>query len=178
MQGVVATRRQVTIDRDQILHAAHLAREHDALVLEPQLLRLPRALQRGGDERLTRHHRRIPRLRQAPVLVHHAREELGIEAAPVHPDANRLGVAACELDHGGELLVAPGTAAYVAGIYPELGERFGARGVLREQSMTVEVEIPDQRHFDSGAFELLPYMRHRGRGFGIVDGYPDKLRSC
>ncbi len=80
------------------------------------------------------------------VLVHDARQQRLIEAAPVHADAHRLAVAAGDLDQLRELLVAPGTFADVARIDAQLVQRFGARRIVGEQLVAVEMEIADQRH--------------------------------
>ena len=90
---------------------------------QSQRLRLARAFQGRRDERPARHDARILRLRRLRVLVHHPREQLLVEAAPVHADAHRLVVAAGELDQRGELVVALRAAPDVAGIYPQLRER-------------------------------------------------------
>ncbi len=64
------------------------------------------------------------------VLVHHPREQVGVEAAPVDADAHRLAVLERLLDHRRELRVALAALAHVAGIDPQLGERAGAVRVL------------------------------------------------
>ena len=53
---------------------------------------------------------------RARVLVHHPRQQVLIEAAPVDADAHRLLVPAGDFDHLGELRVALAAAADVAGI--------------------------------------------------------------
>jgi len=39
----------------------------------------------------------------ACIIVHHAAQQVRIEATPVHADAHRLAVSACAFDHGREL---------------------------------------------------------------------------
>ena len=60
------------------------------------------------------------RLGQSGVVVHHLREQIGVEAAPVDADANRLVVARGDLDHLRELAVALVALAHVAWIDPVL----------------------------------------------------------
>ena len=61
------------------------------------------------------------RLGPLRVGVHDARQHRLVEAAPVHADAHRLVVAAGELDDGGELRIALGARAYIAGVDAKLG---------------------------------------------------------
>ena len=93
------------------------------------------------------------------VLIHHAREQLLVEAAPVDADAHRLAVADRALDHGGELLVALRAAADVAGIDAVLGERLRAIRILRQQLVAVVVEVADQRHVAAARVEPLADAR-------------------
>jgi hypothetical protein len=91
---------------------------------------VPCALQGGGDQRVARHHRSFRRLRQARVLVHHAREQFRVEATPVDADAHRLAVATGKFDHGRELIVALGATPDIARVDAELRQCLGAGGML------------------------------------------------
>src|SRR6185503_9075472 len=111
------------------------------------------------------------------VLVHHARDQFRVEAAPVDADAHRLAVAAGELDHGRELFVAFRAAPDVARVDAQLGQRLGTRRVLREQAVTVEMKIPHQRRIDAHGVEPLADRWHRGGGLGVVDSDAHDLGS-
>jgi hypothetical protein len=146
-------------------------------VRQTEAFGLPRALERRSDERLARHDGGVLRFGQPRVLVHHAREQLGIEAAPIHADAHRLGITAREFDQRGELIVALGAAAHVAGVDPQLGKGLRAGRMLGKQAVAVVMEIPDERHVDSRLIEPFPDVRHRRRGFRIVDRDAHELRA-
>ena len=144
MQRVVAARREIAIDGDQILHAADLARDDDAIV-RPS----PSSSARSADSsaettsasRMTSFASSgCARLR---VLVHQARQQILIEAAPVHADAHRLGVAAGDFDHFGELRIALAAATDVAGIDAVLRQRLGAGRMRLEQAVAVEMKVAD-----------------------------------
>ena len=177
MQGVIAARRKFTVDRDQILHPAHLARQHDPLARESQAFSLARAVECRGDQRFARDHRCRGRFREPRILIHHARQQLRIEAAPVDADAHRLPVAARELDHRRELVLALRAATDVARIDAQLRQRLRARRVLGEQPVAVEVKIPYQRHIDAHPVQPLPEARHLCRRFRIVDRHAHDLRT-
>src|SRR6185503_20894316 len=81
------------------------------------------------------------------------------------------------LDHGGELLVAPGAAADVAGVDAVLGERLRARRVLREQLVPVEMEVADQRHAAADRVEPIADAGHGRRRLGRVHGDAHQLRA-
>ncbi len=141
VQRVVAARGERAVDADQVLHGRDLAREHDALGRQADVAREGRALERRGDERLAHHLLGLLRRGRAGVLVHHPREQLLVEAAPVDADAHRLAVLDRLLDQGRELVVALRAVADVARIDAVLVERDGALGNLGQQLVAVEVEV-------------------------------------
>ena len=116
MERKLGPRRQHGIDRDQILHRAHLCREHDAVGPEPDLHGTVCAQQRRLYDRLVHHRARVARLRERRVLVHQPREQVLIEASPIHADPHRLAVTERDLDDLGELLVALVLETDIAGI--------------------------------------------------------------
>jgi hypothetical protein len=116
MQRVLAARGEVAIDSDQVLHSADLARDHDTVATEAEFHRALRGVERRHDQRLAHDFVRVERLLALRVLVHHAGQQILIEAAPVHADAHRLGVAARDFDHLGELRIALAAATDVAGV--------------------------------------------------------------
>jgi hypothetical protein len=115
------------------------------------------------------------RLRALRVLVHQAREQLLVEAAPVDADAHGLGVPAGDRDHRRKLLVAFRAAADVAGIDAVLRERAGAFRVLLEQLVPVEMEVAHERYVASRGVQPLADRRDRGRRFDGVDGDAHEL---
>ena len=143
---------------------------------EPQALGALGAVERRHDDRFAHHIERRQGRRQLGVLVHHAREQVLIEAPPVDSDPHRLLVGAGGLDHLGELRIALRSAADVARIDPELRERLRTVGMSLEQLVPVEVKVADQRGCDALGVQTLADTRHGGRGFVIVDGDPNQLR--
>ncbi len=135
-----------------------------------------RAANRRRDERFAHHVRGIERIRRLRVLVHHAREQVLVEAAPVDADANRLAVVDCPFDHHRELRIVPAAPADVAGIDPVLCQRARAIREIAEELVAVEMEIADQRHVASERVEPLANGRHGRRGFGGIDGDAHQFR--
>ena len=88
VQRVIAPSRQVTIDSDQILHAADLRAENDLVAGKPVAFRGGGRLERTDDDRVQRNRASIQRLRQKVVLVHHPRQQSAVERSPVHTDAH------------------------------------------------------------------------------------------
>jgi hypothetical protein len=170
------TRGQVAVDPDQVLHAAHLARQHDAIAWQPEAFGALRTLQRGGDQRFAHDGRGIQRPGARGVLVHQPREQLLIETAPVHPDAHRLAIPAGQLDQDGELLVALRAAADVAGVDAVLVQRLRAGGELAEQLVAVEVEVAHQRHRHPHADQVVADRGNLRGCFRRVDGDAHDLR--
>ena len=113
---------------------------------EPELLGAARAFECRDDQRLPHDVRRIDRFGAAGVLVHHPREQVLVEAAPVDADADGLAVSAGDLDHLRELRVALAAAADVARVDPVLGERCRAAWMLAQQLVTVEVKVAHDRN--------------------------------
>ena len=103
------------------------------------------------------------------VLVHQAREQLLIEAAPVDADAYRLGVLQRQLDDLRILPVALGLEADVAGVDAVLVERLGAGGVVAEQRVAVVVEVADEGHAHAHLRETVADVGHRLGGLVAID---------
>ena len=109
------------------------------------------------------HLARIPGLGARGVLVHQAREQLLVEAAPVHADAHRLIVLQRDLDDVGELFVALVAEADIAWVNAIFRERFRACGMLRQKLVPDIMEIADERHGHAELGELVADMGHRRR---------------
>ena len=112
----------------------------------------------------------------AGVRIHHLGEQVLVERAPVHANADRLAVVDRNLHDGAEILVAP-LAADVPGIDAVLGQRARRLGILGEQQVAVVVEVPDDRDIDAGAKDPARDLRHGGGGGIVVHRHPDELRS-
>ena len=78
------------------------------------------------------------------VRVHHLREKILIERAPIHSNPDGLVVIERDADDRSKVLVAA-LAADVARIDAILRERLGTGRVLGEQQMPVVMEIADDR---------------------------------
>jgi hypothetical protein len=100
------------------------------------------------------------RRRELAVRVHHARQELRIERAPVHADAHGLAVLDRLLDHRRELVVALRAVADVARVDAVLVEHDRALRHLREELVAVEVEVADERDLHVHRVEAPADLRH------------------
>ena len=177
VQGEIAARGQVAIDRDQFLHAADLGAEHDTLRRQTEVHGTMRGIQRGADQRLTHDSSRIPGFGAQGVLVHQLRGQRLVQRAPVGADAHRLRILDRELDQLRELGVALLAEADVARVDPVLAQRLGARGLVGQQGVSVVVEVADDRNRDPHHRQLVDDARHRGGGLGIVHGHPHQFRA-
>ena len=101
--------------------------------------------ERGGEHRLDVDVLGRERRRGAGILIHHLREQVLIERAPVHADTHRLPVLHGQLHDRPEVLVAQ-LAADIPWIDPVLVQRARAVGVAREQQVPVVVEVTDDGH--------------------------------
>ncbi len=177
VQRIVAAAGKLPVHGDQILDAAHFAREHDAISGQTQAFSARRRFERRGDEGLPRYGVGIDRFGGARVLVHEPRKQLLIEAAPVDADSHGLVVAAGHLDQGRELLVALGTPPDIARVDSVLCQRPRAIGVLGEELVPVEMEIAHQGHVATQGVEPLADARDLRRRLGGVDGDPHDFRT-
>src|SRR5437763_7011228 len=81
VQRIVAAARELPVHGDQILDAAHLAREHDAISGETQGFRSRRRVERRVDQRLPRYRVGIAGLPCPRVLVHRRTDPVLLAAA-------------------------------------------------------------------------------------------------
>ena len=137
----------------------------------------PCRLDRRHNDRAVHDLLRLERFHQLRVIVHHARQQLLIKAAPVDADAHRLVVLRGGFDHQRELAVVLVALAHIAGVDAVLAERLRAGRVLGQQAVPVVVEVADQRHVDAHAVELLADVGHGRRSVGRVDGDAHHLRA-
>src|SRR5215470_2569931 len=171
VERVVGAWRELSIDVHEVLHARDLGGEDDASMREAGLLGQLRGLDGALDHGVHGHIACAQRLAQLRVRVHHAREQVLVEAAPVDADAHGLAVVDGHLDDGVEVVVVV-LAPDVARIDAVLGEGFGAGGVLREEDVAVVVKIPDHGHL-----HLLDDLRHGARGLVVVHGDAHQLTA-
>ena len=177
MQRVIAARRQLAVDRDQVLHPTHLHRQDDAVVIQADGLGLACAVERGANHRFVHHRRRRFWRRQAGVLVHQSPRQFLIQTAPVDPNAHRLVIPTGDFNNRGELLIPLPAPSNVAGIDAVFGQRLGAGGMLAQQAVTVEMKVADQRR--GHALRRQPVADHRhssSSGLGI-DRNPHQFRT-
>ena len=169
VQGVIAARSEIAIDRNQLLHAGNLAREDDLVAPHSELFGARRGIQRRADQGLARDTRRGPGLAARMVLVHQRCHHVLIERTPVRANAHRLGETQGGLDDCRELTVLLASETDVAGIDPILRQCFGGSRLIGQQLMPVVVEIADQRHLHTHHGEAITDSRNRSRSLGIVD---------
>ena len=160
-----------------ILHGAGFGRQDDLVRAHAVTLRKLRAGRGGMHDGLVQHLARLSRLRALRVVVHHAGEQLLIEAAPVHADAHGLVVLQRDLDDVGELLVALVAEADIAGIDAVFRERLGAVRIGRKQLVADIVEIADERHIHAHFQQPVADMRHGRRRLFAVHGDAHQLRA-
>ncbi len=178
MQRVVATGREVTVDRDEVLHSAHFRGENDPVAGQADFDGSLRVLERRQGDGSPHDLLGCQGLRAGRVLVHESRQELLVEAAPVHADAHGLVVATGGLDHFSELRIALAATADVTGVDTVLREGFGAGRVLTQELVAVEVEVADEGHVDALFIETLPDEGHAGGGLARVDCDAHELGAC
>ena len=160
VQRVVAARGEVAVHADQVLHAAHLAGDDDAVVGQA---RVPRPAPRCRARR-----RPAPRGPRPPRRSGSARFEFSSirrvsrswsRLPQFTPMRTGFAVPAGDLDHLGELRVALAAAAHVARVDAVLGQRLGAVRVFAQQLVAVEVEVADQRHVHAELAQRAPRSR-------------------
>ena len=113
---------------------------------QAQLLSALCALQRGNDEGLTRHFVGLFRLCQLGILIHHAHDQILIQAAPIDTDTYWLVILFGHPDHHGELVFTFTVLAHVAGVDTVFGQRLCTLRIFSEQSMSVVMKIADEWH--------------------------------
>jgi hypothetical protein len=169
VQRIVAERRQLAVHAHQVLHAADLAREDDAVVRQPA--RLGEGGGAHGAFRHRVHHHFLGvlahRFGKERVGVHHLREQRLVQRAPVHPDAHRLAELDGALDDGPEVLVVA-LGAHVAGVDAVLGQRPCGVGILGQQLVAVVVKVAHDGHVHAAGVQELHDVRHRPRGLVVV----------
>ena len=99
----------------------------------------------GGEHRLHVHILRGAWISGRGVLVHHLREEILVERAPVHADAHGLVVIDGNLDDRTKVLIPP-LAAHVPRVDAVLGKRTRAVRMPGEQQVAIVVKVSDDRH--------------------------------
>ncbi len=176
MKSVIALRRHRTIRVDQILHAAYLRAEDDALARQTVTLRGFGRKQSACHDGIQRHLSRVLRFGKAVVLIHHPREKRAVKGAPIDADANRLAVLDGRLDHGAEIVVVFLADIDVARIDAVLGQRAGAGGILLQQKVAVVVEVADDRHAHAEHVQRVDNLRDGSRGRVGVHGDAYQLR--
>jgi hypothetical protein len=177
VKRIVALRRQHPVDVDQVLHPGDFRAQNDAVVRQPVALRLPRRLQRAHHHRPFGHFRGIQRLRKAGVLVHHPRQQRGIQRAPVHADPDGLAILKGAFDHCTEIVIRFSANIYVARVNSVFGESFCAIRILFQKDVAVVMEIPyDGRTIPEG-LQRFNEPRHGTSGFLGVDRHTDDFRA-
>jgi hypothetical protein len=176
MQRVVAARAELAIDRDQVLHAATL-QEDDRSPAQAELSARAR-FPAENHQRLAHARFGRQRSRRARVVVHHPREQVGVEAAPVDADAHGLP-SASPARSSANCDVVLRALADVAGLIRYLASASRTR-MLGAAACAVVVEIR------RSAVRRTPPRRARRESCGTAAGGPSdvfhghahQLRSC
>ena len=162
VQRVVAARREVAVDRDEILHAAHLRAQDDVVVRQAELLG---ALRRSRAPTARPHAASLPAPSTAAACALFSsirRVSRSWSRLPqLTPMRTGLLVAAGGFDHLRELRVALAATADVARVDAVLGERRGAVRMLTQQLVAVEVKVADERH-------VHPHLRRGAARIGAT----------
>ena len=175
VQRVVAARGEVAIDGDEILHAAHFRGENDPVAREADVHGPLRAFERREGDGRAHHLLRRHRLRAGGVLVHQTRQQILVEAAPVHADAHRLVVAAGVSIISANCGITLAATADVARVDAVLREGLGTGGMLAQQLVTVEMEVADERHRDALLVEAVTDEGHASGRLARVDCHAHEL---
>ncbi len=170
VQRVIAAARQFAVHGDQVLHARDLARQDDLVARQAHFFGADGVFDGRRDQRFIHDGLRRPWIGAQGVLVHDARQQRLVQAAPVHADAHRLVVLGGDLDHLGELGVALGALPHIARIDAVFRQRLRALGIVAQQQVAVVVEVADQRHIDFHAVELGADRRYGRCCFRRVHG--------
>ena len=111
------------------------------------------------------------------VLLHFKHDQLLIERAAIHPDADWLAVVARDFADGGELFIAALACANVAGVDTIFIERLGAVGIFCEQDVAVVMEIADDWYGAACGQETILNFGNGGCGFRNIDGPANDFRA-
>ena len=111
------------------------------------------------------------------VLLHLAHNQLLIERAAIHADANGLAVVPRDLADSGELLIAALSRAHVAGIDAVLVQRLRACWIFCQQHVPVVVKVADDRRSASRIEQPFLDFRHGCRRIRYVDSPAHDLRA-
>jgi len=177
MQRILAARRQRAIHIDQILHAADLGAQNNLIRTQPILLRQLRGFERAHHHRFHGHFARVFRLRQARIFVHHARQQRLVERSPIYTNAHRALILHCDFNHDAEVVIILAADAHVAGIDAVLRQALGATRVLRQQKVSVVMEVADDRDARAQLVESLDDVGHSLGGLVSVDSHADHFAA-
>jgi hypothetical protein len=177
MERLIGPAGQLAVHGDEIPRSGGLARNDDLILAETALEGESRRFDRREDHALVDD--RLGRQAEAAigVLLHLRDHQILVQRPSVHADAYGLAVIGGHLADRGELLVAAASRSDVAGVDAVLVERPGAAGKLREEKMTVVVEIADERRGTACVDHPPLDLRHGLGRFGQVHRDPDHFRS-
>ena len=174
MQRVIATRSKFSVAVKQVLHLRDLGGDDDAVVRQAGLFRERCRPQRTLDHRFHIRMFSIQRFSARGVLVHHRREQVLIERAPVHADPHGLVAIDCDLNDRPEVFV-PAFTSDVARVDSVLCQRLRTSRILCEQEVPVVMKVAD----DGSGDPAIGDPRYQfGEGLGgvvVVDGDPHEL---
>ena len=177
MERVIARRGQLPVDRDQVLHLADLARQHDLIGPKTQPFGFRRAFHRRGHQRVMHNDARIFGHGHFGVFIHQPGQQIAIEAAPIDADTYRLIEAQGHFNHCPELDIALFLEAHIARIDPVFGEGRRAIRKFGQKRVAVVMEIAHQRDVAVHGQQFISDHRDLFGGVFGIDGDADQLRA-
>ena len=177
VQRLFGFRGEIAVNSDEVAGPRGLARNDDLVVTEAGFEGEFGRFQGGNDHALVDDFFRLFAEIFVGIFLHLAHDELLIEGAAVHADANGLAVITRDFADGGELFIPTLAGADVARIDAVFIERFGAFRIFGEQDMAVVMEIADDRDVAACFKQAFFDFRYGSGGFRDVDRPAHDLRT-
>ena len=168
MQRLFGFRGEIAVNSDEVAGPRGLARNDDLVVTEAGFEGEFGRFQGGNDHALVDDFFRLFAEIFVGIFLHLAHDELLIEGAAVHADANGLAVITRDFADGGELFIAALACANVTRINAVFVELPGAFGIFGEQDVAVVVKIANDGRAAADVQHALLDFGHGGGGFGDV----------
>src|SRR5579875_450343 len=175
VQRLIRLAGEFAIDADEVTRARNFAGNDDLILAQAAGESEFGRLQRGDDHAFVDDFLGGAAEIAVGVLLHFLHDQFLVERAAVDADAHGLSIVHGDFADGGELFVAAGAFADVAGIDAVFVEGFGAFGIFGEKNVAVVVKIADERRVASGVEDAALDFRDGGGGFGNVDGDADEF---
>ena len=168
MQRLFGFRGEIAVNSDEVAGPRGLARNDDLVVTEAGFEGEFGRFQGGNDHALVDDFFRLFAEIFVGIFLHLAHDELLIEGAAVHADADGLAVITRYFANSGELFIAALACANVTRINAVFVELPGAFGIFGEQDVAVVVKIANDGRAAADVQHALLDFRYGGGGFGDV----------